>query len=147
MIGANAVEKAQHRLGHEDLSNAAFIEKENLNESEKLEEKLPEDLKDAKETKAILVEGFNAKTNQEMVELFFENTKRSGGGEVTDIKMCQGSGSAVIWFAESAGKKLTQTRTHFSRMLTARLPTDMNRQTDTTENITFPQLRWRAVNY
>ena len=108
LIGANAVEKAQHRLGHEDLSIAAFIEKEDPNETENLEEKLPEDLKDAKETKAILVEGFNAKTNQEMVELFFENTKRSGGGEITDIKMCQGLGSAVIWFAESSGKKLTQ---------------------------------------
>ena len=108
MLGDNAVEKEEHRLGYEDLSIAAFIEKENLNETEKLEENLPEDLKDTIETKAILVEGFNAKTNQEMVELFFENTKRSGGGEITDIKMCQGSDRAVIWFAESAGKKLTQ---------------------------------------
>ena len=90
------------------MSIAAFIEKENLNVAEKLEEKLPGDLKDTKETKEILVEGFNAKTNQEMVELFFENTKRSGGGEITDIKMCLESGSAVIWFAESAGKKSTQ---------------------------------------
>ena len=98
------VKETQHRLRH----GTVFIEEENLNESWELEQKLPEDFADIKETKAILVEGLNAKTDQEMVELFFENTKRSGGGEITNIQMNQGLGSAVIWFAESVGEKLTQ---------------------------------------
>ena len=98
------IEQAQHRLSH----STTFIEEENLNEPEKMEEILLRHFADTKETTAILVEGLNAKTDQEMVELFFENTKRSGGGEITDIQMNQALGSAVIWFAESAVEKQTQ---------------------------------------
>ena len=56
------------------------------------------------ETKAILVEGLKTNTDQEVLGLFFENTKRSGGGEIQNIQMYQKSGRAIIWFTEADGE-------------------------------------------
>ena len=54
-------------------------------------------------TNAILVEGLRPEVGRDVLELFFENTKRSGGGDITDIQMYQESGRAIIWFADASG--------------------------------------------
>ena len=52
---------------------------------------------------AILVEGLRPEVGRDVLELLFENTKRSGGGDITDIQMYQESGRAIIWFADASG--------------------------------------------
>ena len=54
-------------------------------------------------TNAILVKGLRPEVGRDVLELFFENTKRSGGGDITDIQMYQESGRAIIWFADASG--------------------------------------------
>ena len=54
-------------------------------------------------TNAILVEELKPEVGRDMLELFFENTKRSGGGDITDIQMYPDSGRAIIWFADASG--------------------------------------------
>ena len=50
---------------------------------------------------AILVGGLHPSTDKEVLELFFENTKRTGGGGIKDIQMYQDLGRAIICFAET----------------------------------------------
>ena len=54
--------------------------------------------------RAVLVQGIKPSVGRNVVELFFENTKRSGGGEIEQIEINQKSGRALIHFAEEAGK-------------------------------------------
>ena len=54
---------------------------------------------------AVLVTGLKPSTEKDMLELFFENTKRSGGGEIKHIEMNEKSGRAIIHFADKAGKR------------------------------------------
>ena len=55
---------------------------------------------------AILVEGMKSNVDKEVIEMFFESKKRSGGGEINQIKTYQKSGRAIIWFAEAESKFL-----------------------------------------
>ncbi|XP_062600984.1 protein mono-ADP-ribosyltransferase PARP14-like [Saccostrea cucullata] len=43
--------------------------------------------------------------NDEQIELFFENHKKSGGGEVEKVEVDEASNSAVVWFKEAEGAK------------------------------------------
>ena len=58
-------------------------------------------------TNAILVDGLKPWIEKEILELFFENQKRSGGGEIQNIQMYQKSGRAIIWFADQEGRFFT----------------------------------------
>ena len=56
----------------------------------------------------IRVEGIPASMKEEILLQLFENKRRSGGGEITDVKYSQGSGTAVITFADPAGRLATK---------------------------------------
>ena len=60
--------------------------------------------KDSQATCAILVEGIDSNTGKDVLEMFFENKKRSGGGEIERIQMFPKDGRAIIRFADKEGK-------------------------------------------
>ena len=97
------LEHGNHKLSEKDLIVSA-APAEVLNDENKESE--GRKVNDEKiRTNAILIEGLDSAFEREMLELFFENTKRSGGGEIQNIKMYQKSGRAIIWFAEDEGRK------------------------------------------
>ena len=57
-------------------------------------------------TCAILVQGLNSNIGNDVIEMFFENTKRSGGGEIKQLQVFPKEGRAIIWFADVEGKKV-----------------------------------------
>ena len=59
--------------------------------------------RDSEPSTAILVEGLTKNVSEDMLELFFESPKRSGGGEIVKIKMDQSKGCAVIWYRHESG--------------------------------------------
>ena len=52
---------------------------------------------------AVLVKGLTKNVEPDMIEMFFESEKRSGGGEVVKMKMDQKKGCAIIWFRHESG--------------------------------------------
>jgi hypothetical protein len=42
-------------------------------------------------------------TSEEQITLFFENRKKSGGGEVEKVEYDEAAGSAVVWFKDADG--------------------------------------------
>ena len=56
------------------------------------------------ETCSVEVKGLGADTNEDTIQLYFENTRRSGGGPVEEFKYKQGSGVAIITFKEAEGE-------------------------------------------
>ena len=56
------------------------------------------------ETCSVEVKGLDADTNEETIQLYFENKRRSGGGPVEELKYKQGSGVATITFKEAEGE-------------------------------------------
>ena len=55
------------------------------------------------EPRSLVVQGLNADITEETLELFFENTKRSGGGDIVRITLDPNTGSATILFEEADG--------------------------------------------
>ena len=53
---------------------------------------------------AILVEGLKADVPKNVLEMFLESKKRSGGGEINQIHIDQKSGRAIIWYADTGGE-------------------------------------------
>ena len=108
VVVENILEHGNHRFRDVDLFvSRAPLEENNDNEEEEENPRDEEYLEEPEkvDTNAILVEGLNPSTEKEVLELFFENTKRSGGGEIKDIRMYQTSGKAIIWFAENTSKR------------------------------------------
>ena len=56
------------------------------------------------EAGAIKVTKLPPGTTEEAITLFFENSKRSGGGEVEKVEYDEANHSAVVWFREVEGK-------------------------------------------
>ena len=54
--------------------------------------------------RSILIEGLKLNIEKDMLELFFESKRHSGGGEIEEIKMYQKTGRAIIRFVNSAGR-------------------------------------------
>ncbi len=52
----------------------------------------------------VVVDNIDPGASKEYLTLFFENKKRSGGGEVEHVYIDQGKGRAVIVFKEAEGK-------------------------------------------
>ena len=99
----NLLEHGNHKLRGQDVMVCRAPVEESVEEEEemKIEETEADTATATTETNAILVEGLGPNTDQEVLELFFENTKRSGGGEIQNIKMYQKSGRAIIWFTKA----------------------------------------------
>ena len=58
----------------------------------------------AQESRAIEVTGLGPKTTKDSIAMFFENTRRSGGGEVEHVDFTPGQGIAVITFVKAESK-------------------------------------------
>ena len=43
-------------------------------------------------------------TSEDMIELYFENTKRSGGGEVREVELDEDRNQAIVFFEDWKGK-------------------------------------------
>ena len=56
------------------------------------------------ETCSVEVKGLDADTNEDTIQFYFENKRRSGGGPVEEFKYKQGSGVAIITFKEAEGE-------------------------------------------
>ena len=54
---------------------------------------------------ALFVQGLKPDINKNVLELYFEDVSRSGGGEITDILIDQTSGRSIVWFEEAESKK------------------------------------------
>lgn len=52
---------------------------------------------------AILVTHLPTNVTDEQLELFFENSKKSGGGEVERVDYDRDTKSAVVWFKDAEG--------------------------------------------
>ena len=68
--------------------------------------KKPMGSQDPKSQRAVLVAGLKPSIGKDILEMFFENTKRSGGGEIKQIEINEESGRAIIHFADEAGKDI-----------------------------------------
>ena len=53
---------------------------------------------------ALFVQGLKPDINKNVLELYFEDVSRSGGGEITDILIDQTSGRSIVWFEEATSK-------------------------------------------
>ena len=51
----------------------------------------------------VRISGINSQISVDTLELFFENTKRSGGGDIESIEMVEADEAAVITFTDEAG--------------------------------------------
>ena len=63
---------------------------------------------DPKSSCAVFVAGLKPNIEKDILEMFFENTKRSGGGDIKQIEINEKSGRAIIHFTEKAGKRYTK---------------------------------------
>ena len=52
---------------------------------------------------AISVEGLNPTIGRDVLEMFFESERRSGGGKIVNMQINQKSRRAIIWFADEGG--------------------------------------------
>ena len=52
----------------------------------------------------VKISGVTQNISEETLELYFENTKRSGGGEIKSIDMFPSMQAAIITFEDTAGK-------------------------------------------
>ena len=56
--------------------------------------------------KVIEVSGFKSDVNEEMLTMYFENTRRSGGGDILAIRMNARTNKAIITFEDPSGKRM-----------------------------------------
>ena len=55
----------------------------------------------------VKISGVSQNISEEMLELYFENTRKTGGGEIKSIDMLPSMQAAIITFADTAGKYRT----------------------------------------
>ncbi len=70
------------------------------------------EIRDSTSSKCIFICGLSQAVIEEILVLFLENTKRSGGGEIKSINMEPGSGTAVVYFCQDGGRQSVLTSTH-----------------------------------
>lgn len=58
---------------------------------------------------AILVDNLNPQSSEEAVQLFFENTRRSGGGLVQRVELVPDEKKCIVFFEDYKGNLLVQT--------------------------------------
>ena len=51
----------------------------------------------------VRISGISSQVSVDTLELFFENTKRSGGGDIESIEMVEADEAAVITFTDKTG--------------------------------------------
>lgn len=58
-----------------------------------------------KATDCILVQGLESNISGDMIELYFENQRKSGGDIVSDIELIEEESRALVFFENWMGKK------------------------------------------
>ena len=53
----------------------------------------------------VKISGINKQISQETLELFFENAKRSGGGDIKKIEMLLSMQAVIITYEDETGKQ------------------------------------------
>ena len=53
-------------------------------------------------TSSIIVRGLAARTSEELLGYYFENTRKSGGGEVKEVQLTE-EGTAIVTFEDPEG--------------------------------------------
>ena len=61
----------------------------------------------------VKISGIIQNISEETLELYFENTKRSGGGEIKHIDMLPSMQAAIITFEDAAGTNVTFSSIYF----------------------------------
>ena len=51
----------------------------------------------------VRISGISSQISVDTLQLFFENTKRSGGGDIDSIQMVEADEAAIITFGEKSG--------------------------------------------
>lgn len=64
------------------------------------------DKEEAQESRTIEVTGLAATTTKDSISMFFENTRRSGGGEVEHVDFTPDQGIAVVTFVKVESKRV-----------------------------------------
>ena len=59
----------------------------------------------------VKISGVNQTISEETLELYFENTKKTGGGEIKSIDMLPSLQAAIITFEDTAGENITTLQT------------------------------------
>ncbi len=54
--------------------------------------------------RTLIVQGICATCTEELVQLYFENSKRSGGGDICSVSMSDLNHQATVIFEEDGGK-------------------------------------------
>ena len=80
-----------HKLSKKDLTVTLYNEDK---------EKMAEDF-----SCTVEVTGDSIAFDKEIMEVYFENTKKSGGGKITKIEVMEEARMTLISFAEKRGKK------------------------------------------
>ena len=53
---------------------------------------------------ALEISGFKSSTHEDVILMYFENTEKSGGGEIAQFEMSKSKNSMVITFTDPSGK-------------------------------------------
>ena len=96
----NVLEHGDHKLANHDLHVCRPPPEETMMYEDE-DEKFPTMTVPGN---AVLVEGLESDIHKQMFEMFFESKKRSGGGDINQIRTYQKSGRAIIWFADPTSK-------------------------------------------
>ena len=64
----------------------------------------PPDKQEAEESRVIEVHGLAATSTKDSIWMFFENTRRTGGGEVEHVDYTPEKGTAVVTFVKAESK-------------------------------------------
>ena len=59
---------------------------------------------------SILISGLSAQVTKDTITLYFENVRRSGGGDVKDVVLHKDTNSAVVYFEDGQGNLARVTR-------------------------------------
>lgn len=92
------IEHSPHNLSGALLQVSLFDESEKDNQ-----ESHDEDVEELEEGVTIIISGISSSTTEDAVWNYFENSRRSGGGEVKNIELNAHAGEAVITFLEVKG--------------------------------------------
>jgi len=55
------------------------------------------------DTRSVIVSNIPKSLSEDYLRMFLENSRRSGGGEITDVQLDQKSATAVVTFADPQG--------------------------------------------
>ena len=92
-VAKSVLQRSKHTIDGGTLSVTACNNPDNL-----------QDREEEQESRTIEVTGLSATTTKDSIEMFFENKRRSGGGEVEHVDYAPDQGKAIVTFANAESK-------------------------------------------